>query len=82
MVLELKDVLVQRGGICSVFLEDHLFGGEPSNSSSGDVSLFEVFIELHNEVQVHSQGYSSGCIDGIFTEGSSLSEGRSFGHVG
>ena len=31
-----------RGGICSVLLEDHLFGGEPGNSSSSDVPLLEV----------------------------------------
>ena len=50
MVLEFGDVLIQRRGVCLVFLENHLLGGEPSDSSSGDVSLLEVFIELHNKV--------------------------------
>ena len=64
-----------------VFFEDHPFGGEPSNSSSGDISLLEVFIELSNEVRVCSQGYSPGCVNGIFMEGGGPSEGRSLGHV-
>ena len=54
MILELRDVLVQRGGIHLVFLENHPFGSEPSNSGSGDISLLEVFIELHNEIRVCS----------------------------
>ena len=50
MVLEFGDVLVQRRGVHLIFLEDHLLGGEPSNSGSSDISLFEVFVELCNEV--------------------------------
>ena len=73
--------MIQRGGICSVLFEDHLFGGEPGDGSSGDVSLLEVFIELSNEVQVHSQGYSPGCVNGVFMEGGGPSEGQSLGLV-
>ena len=50
MILEFGDILVQRRGVHLVFLENHLLGGEPSDSGSGDISLFEVFIELHNKV--------------------------------
>ena len=50
MVLEFGDILIQRREVCSVFLENHPLGGEPSDSGSGDVPLFEVFVELHNEV--------------------------------
>ena len=57
MVLEFRDVLIQRRGVCLVFLEDHSLGGEPSDSSFGDISLFEVFIELCNKVWVCSYGY-------------------------
>ena len=54
MVLEFKGVLIQRRGVCSVFLEDHLLGGEPSNSGSSIVSLFKVFIEFGDKVCVSS----------------------------
>ena len=81
MALEFRDILVQRRGVCSVFLKDHSLGGEPSNSSAGDISLFEVFVELCNKVWVCFQGYSSGCVDNIFMECSSPGEGRSFDHI-
>ena len=82
MVLEFEDVLIQRRGVCSVFLEDHPLGGKPGDSSSGDVPLFEVFAKLHNKIWICSQGYGSSCVNSIFTEGSSPGEGRSLGHVG
>ena len=46
MVLEFKGVLIQRRGVCSVFLEDHSLGGEPSDSSSSDISLFKVLLNF------------------------------------
>ena len=67
--------MIQRGEIYSVFLEDHLFGGELGNSTSGDIPLLEVFVELSNKVQVCSQDYSPSCVDNIFMEGGSPSEG-------
>ena len=82
MILEFRDVLIERRGVCSVFLEDHLLGGEPSNSGSSIVSLFKVFIEFHDKIWVHSQGHCFGCINSIFTEHSGPGEGRSFDHIG
>ena len=50
MILELRDVLVQRVGVCSVLLQDHSLGGESGNGSASNVSLFEGFIEFSYEV--------------------------------
>ena len=77
-----SDILIQRRRVYSVFLEDHLLGGKPSDSSGGDVSLFKVFIEFHDKVWVHSQGHYSSCINSIFMEHNSPGEGRPFGHIG
>ena len=52
VILEFGDVLVQGGRVGSVLFEDHSFGCEPGNSSSGDVPLFKVFIEFGNEVHI------------------------------
>ena len=52
VVLEFGDVLVQRGGVSSIFLEDHSLGCKPGDSSPGNVPLFEVFVELGNEVHI------------------------------
>ena len=54
MVLEFRDVLVQRGEVGSVFFKDHLFGSEPGNGSSSNVPLFKIFVELGNKVHVGS----------------------------
>ena len=50
MVLEFGDVLVQRGRIGSVLFEGHLLGGEPSNGGTSDIPLFEVLVELEDEI--------------------------------
>ena len=54
VILEFRDVLVQGGRVGSIFLEDHSLGRKPGNSSSGNVPLFEVLIELGNEVHIGS----------------------------
>ena len=54
MILEFRDVLVQRGRVSSIFLEDHSLGCKPGDSSPGNVPLFEVFVELGNEVHIGS----------------------------
>ena len=54
VVLEFGDVLVQRGRISSIFLEDHSLGCKPGDGSPGNVPLFEVLVELGNEVHVGS----------------------------
>ena len=54
MILEFQDILVQRRGVGSVFLKDHLLGSKPGNGSSSDISLFKVFIELGDKVCVDS----------------------------
>ena len=52
VVLEFEDVLVQGGRVDSVLFEENLFGCEPGDSSSSDISLFKVFVELGNEVYI------------------------------
>ena len=54
MVLEFWDVLIQGRGIGLVLLKDHPFGGEPGNGGFSYISLFEVFIELGDEIWVSS----------------------------
>ena len=49
-----SETLVQEGGISSVLLKDHLFGCEPDDGCSSDISLFKVFIELGDKVYVGS----------------------------
>ena len=82
IVLEFRDIFVQRRGIGSVFFKDHLFGSEPGNGGPSDISLFEILVELGNKVCVGSQGYGACCIDRVFSEGDGPSEGGAFGHVG
>ena len=50
MVLELRDVLVQGKGVHSILLQDHLLGGEPSDGSASNISLFEGFVEFGHKV--------------------------------
>ena len=52
VILEFRDVLVQGRRVCLVLFEDHLFGCEPGDSSSGDISLFKVLVELGNKVHI------------------------------
>ena len=54
VILEFGDVLVQGGRVGSVLFEDHSFGCEPGNSSSGDIPLFKVLVEFDNEVHIGS----------------------------
>ena len=54
MVLEFQDVLVQGRGVSLVLLKDHLFGCEPGDGCSSDISLFKVFIELGDKVYIGS----------------------------
>ena len=81
MILELKDVLVQRKGVCLVLLQDHSLGGKPSNGGAHNISLFESFVKLGYKIQVSPQGYGSNGIDSIFMEASYPSESRLFCHV-
>ena len=52
VILEFRDVLVQGRRVGSVLFEDHSFGCEPGDSSSGDIPLFKVLIEFGNEVHI------------------------------
>ena len=52
VILEFRDVLVQGRRVGLVLFEDHLFGHEPGDSSSGDISLFKVLVEFGNEVHI------------------------------
>ena len=54
VILEFRDVLVQGRRVGSVLFEDHSFGCEPGNSSSGDIPLFKVLVEFDNEVHIGS----------------------------
>ena len=54
MILEFRDVLVQRRGVGSVLFKDHLFGSEPGNGGSSDIPLFKIFVELGDKVHVGS----------------------------
>ena len=52
VILEFRDVLVQGRRVGSVLFEDHSFGCEPGDSSSGDIPLFKVLVEFGNEVHI------------------------------
>ena len=52
MVLEFRDILIQRGKVGSVFFKDHSFGSEPGDGGSSDIPLFKIFVELGDEVHV------------------------------
>ena len=52
VILEFRDVLVQGRRVGLVLFEDHSFGCEPGDSSSGDIPLFKVLVEFGNEVHI------------------------------
>ena len=52
VILEFRDVLVQGRRVGSVLFEDHSFGCEPGDSSSGDIPLFKVLVEFGNEAHI------------------------------
>ena len=54
VILEFRDILIQRGKVGSVFFKDHSFGSEPGDGGSSDIPLFKIFVELSNKVHVGS----------------------------
>ena len=46
--------MVQGRGVSLVLLKHHLFGCEPGDGGSSDVSLFKIFVELGNKVCIGS----------------------------